>query len=96
MKATNTLSTTILPLVPATNINIADTRVELVPQFTSRITRDFDQLFNQLMNAMSQRMLNHIGMYRFTQKKQLDESVKISRIMLGVGKKSKKTKRSTS
>ena len=45
---------------------------------------------------MSQRMLNHIGMYRFTQKKQLDESVKISRVMLGVGKKTKKEKKSVS
>ena len=46
--------------------NLPGSGVELVPQFTSRITRDFDQLFNQLINAMSQRMINHIGLYRFT------------------------------
>lgn len=41
---------------------------------------------------MSQRMLNHIGLYRFTQKKVLDDTVQVSRIMLGVGKSKRKSK----
>lgn len=41
---------------------------------------------------MSQRMLNHIGMYRFTQKKVIDQTVQISRLMLGVGKNKKRTR----
>jgi hypothetical protein len=41
----------------------------VVPQFESAITRDFDQLFNQIIASMCQRMVNHIGMYRVSVKK---------------------------
>jgi len=39
---------------------------------------------------MCQKMINHVGMYRVSVKKQVNEPVKIARLMFGVGKKNKK------
>lgn len=63
----------------------------LVPREASLCTQELDFLYNNIMNAMAQKLINVLGLYRLQTHKERkkQESVVLPRILIGAGKRRK-------
>ena len=62
-----------------------------VAPMPSVLTQDLDELFNMSMNAMAQKLVNTISLYRMQVKKKVD--LPFARLLTGAGSKSEKSQR---
>lgn len=55
----------------------------LVPTQSTETTKELDILYNSVLNAMGQKLVNVLGLYRMQVKKRND--LQITRVLLGAG-----------
>ena len=61
----------------------------LVPRQANQCTQELDFLYNNIVNAMSQKLVNTLNLHKLTKfsKKEQEDSILLPRILIGAGKR---------